>query len=68
MRQLSLVVRVTALCTMGLWPSAWGQVPMHPPGTICLTPQFWCWAPVPGLPGNPCACPTPYGWVPGVLG
>jgi|OM-RGC.v1.035912868 hypothetical protein len=40
------------------------QVPPHPPGTICFTPKFWCWAATPGRPGEPCAC----GDVPGVLG
>jgi len=44
------------------------QVPPHPPGTVCYTPQFWCWAQPPGPPGNSCACPTPYGWVGGKLG
>jgi hypothetical protein len=43
------------------------QVPPHPPGTICATPQFWCRAPYPGPPGSLCACPTPYGWVQGYL-
>ena len=42
--------------------------PAHAPGTICYTPQFWCWAPQAGPPGAPCACPTPYGWVYGTLG
>jgi len=48
--------------------SAFAQVPPHQPGTICFTPQFWCWAPQPGPPGAPCSCPSPYGWVPGRLG
>jgi len=43
------------------------QVPPHQPGTICATPQFWCWAVYPGPPGTRCSCPTPSGWVPGVL-
>jgi hypothetical protein len=43
-------------------------VPPHPPGTVCFTPKFWCWAQPTGLPGTPCACPTPYGWVEGFRG
>lgn len=43
-------------------------VPPHSPGTICLTPKFWCWAQPAGAPGSNCACPTAYGWVPGVRG
>ena len=43
-------------------------VPPHSPGTVCYTPQFWCWAQPPGAPGTACACPTPYGWVPGTRG
>lgn len=43
------------------------QMPPHPAGTICFTPQFWCWAQFAGPPGNVCYCPTPYGWVPGRL-
>lgn len=44
------------------------QVPPHPPGTICFTPQFWCWSPQPAAPGSACSCPSPYGWVAGRLG
>jgi hypothetical protein len=52
-----------------LYPTgALAQVPDHVPGTICFTPQFWCWADPPGPPGYPCGCPTDYGYVPGVLG
>lgn len=47
--------------------SASAQIPPHAPGTICATPQFWCWAPYAGPPGARCACPTPYGWVQGIL-
>jgi len=42
--------------------------PPHAPGTVCFTPKFWCWAQPPGSSGSSCACPTPYGWVPGVRG
>jgi hypothetical protein len=49
-------------------PLAIAQVPPHAPGSICFTPQFWCWANPPGPPGQVCGCPTPYGYVRGVLG
>jgi hypothetical protein len=51
------------------WPqsAAIAQVPAHTPGTICATPQFWCWAIYPGKPGTRCACRSQYGWVQGVL-
>ena len=44
------------------------QVPAHAPGTICFTPQFWCWAQPPGPPGTVCGCPSSQGWVQGVRG
>jgi len=44
------------------------QVPSHPPGSICITPQFWCWVNPPGQAGNQCSCPSPYGRVAGRLG
>jgi hypothetical protein len=44
------------------------QVPSHPPGTICFTQTFWCWANPPGPAGTRCTCPSPYGPIPGVLG
>ncbi len=44
------------------------QVPPHVPGTICFTPNFWCWAQPPGPPGMPCTCQGPGGAVQGVLG
>jgi len=42
--------------------------PPHPPGTICFTPRFWCWANPPGPPGSPCSCPSPTGAVAGLRG
>ena len=42
------------------------QMPPHPPGSICRTPQFWCWINPPGPVGQVCTCPTPYGPVRGV--
>lgn len=47
---------------------ALAQVPPHPPGTVCYTPNFWCWAQPPGPPGTMCICPSPYGPVYGVRG
>jgi len=43
-------------------------VPAHPPGTVCFTPGFWCWAQPPGPPGAQCSCQTPSGPVAGFLG
>lgn len=38
------------------------------PGTVCQTEQGWCWASVPGLPGDYCECVDPGGNViPGTL-
>ena len=48
--------------------AAWAQVPQHPPGSICFTPKFWCWATAGGAPGAPCTCSSPYGPVGGHLG
>ena len=44
------------------------QAPPHAPGTVCLTPQFWCWAQPPGKPGTRCFCLTPLGRVGGIHG
>ena len=44
------------------------QVPPHQPGTVCFTPNFWCWAQQFGPPGAMCYCPSPYGPVQGRLG
>jgi len=34
---------------------ALAQLPPHAPGTICVTPQGWCWVPQ-GYLGTPCFC------------
>jgi len=47
-------------------PLAQAQVPPHLPGTICVTPKFWCWVSPPGQVNQPCSCPSPYGPVAGV--
>lgn len=44
------------------------QVPPHYPGTICYTPSFWCWSATPGPMGSRCFCPSPMGWIEGLLG
>jgi hypothetical protein len=68
-RILALIVLFTVAALALLNTDAlFAQVPPHAPGTICYTPDFWCWAPVPGAPGAPCQCPTQYGWVWGTLG
>ena len=42
-------------------------LPPHQPGTICVTPQGWCWLPQPGYLGTPCFCPAGNGqWIQGV--
>lgn len=47
--------------------AAQAQVPPHAPGTICATPNFWCWAYPAGVYGQPCVCPLSDGsTVPGV--
>lgn len=56
------------LLPMLLSGSVIAQVPPHQPGTICFTPQFWCWMTYPMYPGQPCFCMTPYGPVQGITG
>jgi hypothetical protein len=55
-------------CAIAYFKNAFAQIPPHEAGTVCLTYQrFWCWANPPGPPGRQCACPSPYGMVPGQL-
>jgi hypothetical protein len=70
MSETARALLALALCCAPLVPvkEASAQVPPHPPGTVCYTPHFWCWMSVPLKPGSPCACPTPYGLVPGTAG
>jgi hypothetical protein len=56
-----------ALCAL-VQTTAHAQIPPHPPGSICFTPNFWCWLPYPFPPGSPCACMTQGGAVPGRAG
>jgi hypothetical protein len=67
-RSVRRVLRQAVGVGLLVLPAAWAQVPPHVPGTICFTPQFWCWVPTPGQAGAPCSCPSPYGWVRGQLG
>lgn len=60
--------RILGLVLIAVCASGDAQVPPHPPGTVCYTPQFWCWMMQPGYPGTPCYCPSPYGLVRGVVG
>jgi hypothetical protein len=64
------VVLVLAWAVLPVVPltQARAEVPVHAPGTICFTPQFWCWAQPPGPPGTACGCPRNGGWVQGVRG
>lgn len=70
MKLLKSVLLCAALAWLSLTRPAMtqAQVPPHAPGTICFTPDFWCWAQWPGPPGGPCGCPSPYGYAPGWLG
>jgi hypothetical protein len=62
-----LAAGAVAAVALSAPPGAAG-VPNHPPGTVCYTPKFWCYAKPPGPPGSPCACVTPTGPVGGVRG
>ena len=68
MQQLARVLKLALVLSLLICPLAWAQVPLHPPGSVCFTPQFWCWAPYAGPVGAVCSCPTPSGWVSGRLG
>lgn len=57
-----------AFALLAAAPVAQAQVPPHAPGSVCITPQGWCWAQYRGPVGGPCACPAPAGWVRGTLG
>lgn len=69
MHRVRLVVAVIVMLSQaGATSLAFAQVPPHRPGSICFTPQFWCWANPPGPPGAACTCRTPFGPVQGTLG
>ena len=69
-RRVLLLLASTILACAGTMAVALAQVqvPAHPPGTICFTPSFWCWAEPPAAPGTPCACRTARGPVAGTRG
>ncbi len=68
MSHLKLFLMLVAALLVTASAQLAAQVPPHPPGTICYTPQSWCWAPQPGAPGSVCYCPSGYGWIAGRLG
>lgn len=69
MRFRTVAANSTAvLLLLSLVDLAVAQIPPHPPGSICFTPNFWCWANPPGPPGWACYCPSPQGLIRGTLG
>lgn len=64
-RPFMLLAALAAL--LGPGRLAMAQVPPHVPGSICFTPQFWCWVNPPGPVGAFCTCFTPNGPVGGRL-
>lgn len=56
MRIYSRVAVALVAAALFLPTTALAQVPPHTPGTICFTPEGWCWAQPPGAPGQPCQC------------
>jgi hypothetical protein len=68
MRPRRLAVPTTALLLALFAAFQAAAQPAAPPGSICILPDGgWCWAVVPGRPGEPCQCPTLTGWVQGTL-
>jgi hypothetical protein len=67
-RNARRTARAIALAAILVSVAASAQVPPHQPGTICFTSGFWCWMQTPGIPGQVCWCPSPYGPVQGVIG
>jgi hypothetical protein len=63
-----LAVATIVLLLLSSSDRALAQVPPHAAGTVCRTPQFWCWAQPAGKPGAVCFCQTPLGRVGGRLG
>lgn len=52
-------MRLITLLALGVTAAghlAMAQVPPHVPGTICMTPYFWCWAEEQGRVGDVCSC------------
>lgn len=63
-RRIVMIALPLALVTL---TQSFAQPETAPPGTVCVTPRFWCYAVKPGPPGAPCACQTAQGWVAGTL-
>ena len=67
------MVRTASRCTLLLLALLPLRLPVSaqpnnaPPGTVCVTPTFWCRAVRPGPPRAPCACQASNRWVQGVL-
>jgi hypothetical protein len=69
MRTMRKVVAAAALIAALAIPAGLSaQVPPHYPGSVCLTPTFWCFLQPPLPPGSRCFCATPSGAFPGVAG
>ena len=64
----ALAIATLVLLLLSSSDRALAQIPPHAPGTVCQTPQFWCWAQPPGKAGTRCFCRTPLGRVAGILG
>jgi len=67
MRTAEPLRRLVCALTLAGAPLAWGQLPPHEPGTVCVTPQVWCRVTYRGPVGAECSCPTPRGWQRGRL-
>lgn len=63
----TLVLRVVLVALLPAAMPALAQPANAPPGSVCVTPTFWCPAVRPGPPSAPCSCQTAQGWVQGVL-
>lgn len=68
MQLLRVLIASSLLLALVPGSIAVAQVPPHQPGTVCYTPNFWCWMQYPLYPGSRCFCPSPYGAVAGVAG
>lgn len=66
-RGVSITLAAVLAVVLVMFSKVSAQPANAPPGTICVTPTFWCPAARPGPPGSPCSCQTASGWVAGVL-
>jgi hypothetical protein len=65
-RQLALRAALAIGIAILLFKMAMAQVPSHPPGSVCATQTFWCWAQTFGVVGQACQCPVAGGTVRGI--